>query len=358
MLRPGKGYDNDPPSHGGGGGGYYSGGGHSSGGSTSMPYGGYTGPTSYDTGYATSRPQPSRRSKDESPLMKYISDKRIWAILVCFLFFCTTLHYRGKYNGMLTKLKVKSVDEAALKVANAERDKTRWKIDSQTKLVSQDEFKKKLGKLEEENRKLRKEKDEFGKLEEENRILQKEKDELRIKFESVDPQAVNKQATREKAMMRQIELLQNATQRESKRAAIEHFGEGPHRVKVSLKLPGDEEGIEHYIVIEMAPLDLMPHAVHLFLEQVAHHLWDNTKIYLNGPHIFQAGPQDYMGDTEGSALQRFLDTKLDKLSFPEYNPEYPHLPYVRRLGLSCIAIKMATRTSQLTTFLSFVFFVC
>jgi hypothetical protein len=144
---------------------------------------------------------------------------------------------------------------------------------------------------------------------------------------------VEKLATREKAMMRQIELLQNATQRESKRAAIDRFGEGPHRVKVSLKLPGDEEGIEHYIVLEMAPLDIMPHAVHLFLEQVAHRLWDNTKIYLNGPHIIQAGPQDYMGDSEGSALQPFLDTKLDKLAFPEYNPVYPHLPYVRRHDL-------------------------
>lgn len=259
--------------------------------------------------------------------MKYIRDKWIWAILVCFLFFCTTLHYRGKHNSTLTKLKVKSIDEAVLIVANAERDKTRWTMNSQTKLFSHEEYKKKLGKLEEENRKLR-----------------KEKDELRIKYESVDPQAVKnqqrldpraveKQATREKAMTRQIELLQNATQRESKRAAIDRFGEGPHRVKISLKLPGDEEGTEHYIVVEMAPLDLMPHAVHLFLEQVAHRLWDNTNIYLNGPHIMQAGPQDYMGDSEGSALQLFLDTKLDKLTFPEYNPEYPHLPYVRRNGL-------------------------
>ena len=266
--------------------------------------------------------------------MKYMSDKWIWTILVCFLFFCTTLHYRGKYNNMLTKLKVESIDEAVRIVANAEREKTRWKMDSQTKLVSQEEYKKKLGKLEEENRKLQKEKGEFGRLQEENRELQKEKDELRIKLESFDPKAVEKQATREKAMMRQIELLQNATQRESKRAIVEHFGEGPHHIKISLKLPGDEEGAEHYIVIEMAPLDLMPHAVHLFLEQVAHHLWDNAKIYLNGPHIIQAGPQDYLGDREGSALQRFLDTKLDKLSFPEYNPEYPHLPYVRE-DLAC-----------------------
>lgn len=41
----------------------------------------------------------------------------------------------------------------------------------------------------------------------------------------------------------------------------------------------------------MAPLELVPHAVHLFLDQVDHGLLDGTHFYLNGPHIVQSGPQ-------------------------------------------------------------------
>jgi hypothetical protein len=258
-------------------------------------------------------PQHSKRKREESPVLKYV------LILFSLLFFGTTLHYRGKYSGTLSKLNVKSLDEAVLIVTNAERDKERWTKDLQRQRIDQTGYKKKLDKLEEENRKL-----------------QKEKDELRIKYETkpppqkLDSAALDpkKLASRANAMMKQIELLQNATQRESKRAVIDKFGPGPHHVKLSFKLPGDAEGLEHYVVLEMAPLDLMPHAVHLFLEQVAHNLWDNTVFYLNGPHIIQAGPQDYMGDSKIWALQHFVDMQLDKLAFPEYSPEYPHLPLV------------------------------
>jgi hypothetical protein len=321
MLRPGKGYDSGLPSHGGGGGGtgyggYNSGGGGSS--SQSAYYGGYTGAQAYDTGYSrpstsSATPQNSKRNKEESPVVKYI------LTLVCLLFLGTTLHYRGKFNGTLHKLNVKSIDEAVRIVTNVERDKERWKRDLQLKRIDQDGYKEKLDKLEDKNR-----------------ILQKERDEFRIKYErqphaQKDENALldsKKLASRAKAMTKQIELLQNATQRESKRAVIDKFGPGPHHVKLTLNLPDDAEGMEHYVVVEMAPLDLMPHAVHLFLEQAAHRLWDNTFVYLNGPHIVQAGPQDYFGSSEIRALKSIEDNQLDKLAFPEYSPEYPHLPYV------------------------------
>jgi hypothetical protein len=319
MLRPGKGYDNGLPSHGGGGGGGTGYGGYNSnsGGGSSSAYGGYSGAQA-NAGYPSTSSATathlyhSKRNKQELPLVKFL------LILVCLVLFGTTLHYRGKYNGTLSKLNVKSIDEAVRIVTNAEREKARWKRDSQQTRMDQDGYKKKLEKLEDENKRL-----------------QKEKDELRIQYDTQKTQQQqpppNKQTleTREKAMMKQIQLLQNATQRECKRAAIEKFGPGPHFVKLSLQLPGDDaQGIEHYAVVEMAPLDLMPHAVHLFLEQVAHKLWDNTVLYLNGPHIMQAGPQDYVGDSEISALEPFVNNQLDKLAFPEYSPEYPHLPFV------------------------------
>ena len=73
--------------------------------------------------------------------------------------------------------------------------------------------------------------------------------------------------------------------------ADDSFGPGPHHVRFSVLLPSDRERKPRHFVVECAPLDLMPHAVHLFLEQVMHGLWNNAWFYLNGPHVIQGGPQ-------------------------------------------------------------------
>ena len=56
------------------------------------------------------------------------------------------------------------------------------------------------------------------------------------------------------------------------------FGSGLHRVEVTVEFFQDvsyqgsglvaQQVPERYLVIELAPVNLMPHAVHLFLEQV------------------------------------------------------------------------------------------
>ena len=100
----------------------------------------------------------------------------------------------------------------------------------------------------------------------------------------------------------------------------------------------DYDEIIKTFTIEMAPLEEMPHAVHLFLEQVAHKLWDNGWFYLNGPHVFQAGPQvpddeeyeallEKGADERSLALKPFKDLQLDSLAFPEYSDKFPHLPW-------------------------------
>ena len=81
----------------------------------------------------------------------------------------------------------------------------------------------------------------------------------------------------------------------------------------------------------------MPHAVHLFLEQVAHGLWNNAWFYINGPHVVQVGPQPSNvvpgpghavdEDDRTMALRPFRDLQLDTLTFPEYSAEYPHVPW-------------------------------
>jgi cyclophilin family peptidyl-prolyl cis-trans isomerase len=86
--------------------------------------------------------------------------------------------------------------------------------------------------------------------------------------------------------------------------------------------------------VQMAPLSVMPHAVHLFLEQVSHGLWDNSWFYINSPHVLQIGPQVEEGDAESEndhpravSLRPFRELSLETLSFPEYSEEFPHDPW-------------------------------
>jgi hypothetical protein len=85
--------------------------------------------------------------------------------------------------------------------------------------------------------------------------------------------------------------------------------------------------------VEVAPLDSLPHAKHVFLEQIAHNLWNGCYFYLNGPHVLQAGPQSFEDDTtpipEGEtsrypSLKPFKDKGLETLPFPEYSDQFPH----------------------------------
>jgi hypothetical protein len=167
------------------------------------------------------------------------------------------------------------------------------------------------------------------------------------------------------------------------------FGPGPHKVQVTYAVPGLNPNVEKRrfsFVIELAPLEKVPHAIHLFLEQVDHGLLEGTHFYLNGPHIIQAGPQpdwnavdsadgnddifhgaaggedkisgnaintikkyerqaaqkkmvEYDDDEfepyysaaqyyeEETRTQKFQDLGLDQLAFPDYHPEYPHVQW-------------------------------
>ena len=166
------------------------------------------------------------------------------------------------------------------------------------------------------------------------------------------------------------------------------FGPGPHVVEITYLLRGQtspQDDTRHKFKIELAPLELVPHAIHLFLEQVDHGLLEDTHFYLNGPHIVQTGPQPDWGeheyDEEGfksdldvtqsekisqdaiSTIEKyerqaasskvpaydddeyesyyseedyyeeekrtkdFQDLGLSELAFPDYHHEFPHLPW-------------------------------
>lgn len=180
--------------------------------------------------------------------------------------------------------------------------------------------------------------DKHADLEKENRQLQKERDELRIKYEGPDKKEEEARLLmREKAFQEQVFMLQEATRKESRRTVLERFGTGPYEVEFAFEI---EDG-EKSFVIEMAPLDEVPHAVHTFLEQVDHGLWVGCAFYLNGPHVLQLGPsttetedeteevteeeeteEEY--DDRESAMKPFRMQGLDSLAFPDYSPNFPH----------------------------------
>ena len=113
---------------------------------------------------------------------------------------------------------------------------------------------------------------------------------------------------------------------------------GPYFCEFSVVIPDAQDDEYRTFTVEMAPLDYMPHAVHLFLEQVSHHLWDDSWFYLNGPHVLQAGPQVHPSeeheialengaDERELALKPFRKLQLDTMSFPEYSDQFPHVPW-------------------------------
>ena len=112
------------------------------------------------------------------------------------------------------------------------------------------------------------------------------------------------------------------------------FGKGPHRVEVQVDFNAGvstsgrtDVGI---FIIEMAPLSQMPHSVHLFLQMVAHKLWDDTVFLHTTNHVLQAAPIDFT--TGRSKRDDFADASLDQLSFQEYSEDYPHVKYTIGFG--------------------------
>jgi len=136
----------------------------------------------------------------------------------------------------------------------------------------------------------------------------------------------NYSVNRDKAWQEQLNRMQLSIQRENWRTVMERFGEDPHHVTFTLKFYEPQIQIASFKV-ELAPFHNMPHAVHFFLEQVYHELWDGTWFYLNGPHVLQAGPQDWGEENAGKSMARFREARLDQLSFPEYHHDFPHVPF-------------------------------
>jgi cyclophilin family peptidyl-prolyl cis-trans isomerase len=112
----------------------------------------------------------------------------------------------------------------------------------------------------------------------------------------------------------------------SKRDADAKYGAGVKRVEVELIFPGNPDGPTTF-VLEMAPLDLMPHSVYTFLEMVSSGLLDGCSFILNALHVLKAAPLPYDGTSASDKARDFLDSGLESVAFREYSPEFPHRQY-------------------------------
>jgi len=130
---------------------------------------------------------------------------------------------------------------------------------------------------------------------------------------------------RQDAMKRRVNELQNTIAGLHHAEALEHFGPGPHRLQFNLAF--DTEIFS--FVVEMAPMDLMPHSVNYFLEQIKAHVWDKTIFTYGVNHILFAKLQDAEGNQKRHLLS---EIDLSSLAFPEYSRDYPHHKYT--LGFS------------------------
>jgi TolA-binding protein len=90
-------------------------------------------------------------------------------------------------------------------------------------------------------------------------------------------------------VVQQNSQLKSFIAQTDKKRILDKYGPGPHHVEFLLDFPPNNTppGSESMFVIEMAPFNLMPHTVYLFLEQVTHGLFNGTSFYRNAGHVVQ-----------------------------------------------------------------------
>ena len=113
------------------------------------------------------------------------------------------------------------------------------------------------------------------------------------------------------------------------------FGPGPHHVEINLEFvptfpkKQDTDTNAGRIVIELAPIEEMPHVVYWFLEQVSRKLYDGCSFHRNAGHVIQAGPAtNFLTPPDSPPLrQRFQHSGFTSILFQEYSPKLPHEKY-------------------------------
>jgi hypothetical protein len=125
-------------------------------------------------------------------------------------------------------------------------------------------------------------------------------------------------------------MLQDYIREQSRQQVIEKYGAGPHRVEFQVasyhnKKPGQ-------FVVELAPLNFVPHAIETFLDIISNGLWDNTVFYHHNTqhHVLAAAPVNY--GTFEPKHYHFDGLGYTGVGFPEYSESFPNDKYT--LGFS------------------------
>lgn len=92
-----------------------------------------------------------------------------------------------------------------------------------------------------------------------------------------------------------------------------------------LEFPGEQvHAVGNRIIVETAPIGMMPHAVHMFLEMAAEGLYTGTRFNFAGPNAVSLKIEE---DDEAENLKKKFKDYTPALSFPEYNDHFPHKEY-------------------------------
>lgn len=124
--------------------------------------------------------------------------------------------------------------------------------------------------------------------------------------------------------------LRQSIQHMSKTLQVEKYGRGPHRLEITVRFDShlgvDDGGV---IIIELAPIDDLPHATYWFLEQVTRGLFDFTSFHRNPRHIVLAGvgPSFLTTPENMPSVRKFEDAGFSSIMFQEYSNNFPHQKY-------------------------------
>jgi len=122
------------------------------------------------------------------------------------------------------------------------------------------------------------------------------------------------------------EQLKEQVSKMSRQDTINKYGAGVQRVEIELEFPGNFAGPTNF-VIELAPVDMMPHSVFTFLEMVSEGLLDGCSFILNALHVIKAAPLPFDGSPAAVKARAFTERGLESVAFREYSHDYPHLPF-------------------------------
>lgn len=172
---------------------------------------------------------------------------------------------------------------------------------------------------------------EVKKLKDENASLKRKAEDINQQMQISNENLVKQKQDIEQKLTKQKKTLQENIQKMSKAACLEKFGPGPYSVEIHARFDAhDPKKIDQgWILLELAPLDEMPHAVYWFLEQVSRELFNGGSFHRNGGHVIQAGMvTNFLTDPKHPVTnQRFQDAGFGSLMFQEYSPNFPHKKY-------------------------------